>query len=158
MAPSLLQSAFNTFEYYDVDIEKITGHKFVQGYSETLQELQRGFGTIDWTALDASEARKTMGALSGNLIGAGLEYVGETAKAGAGALALALAGGAGPPGAVVGLVSVAAGVAIDMLLDKIAAHLESDPIPMVKGDWVLVDDSGEFKASPANAGFRGDGF
>ena len=98
MAPSLLQSAFNTFEYYDVDIEKITGHKFVQGYSETLQELQRGFGTIDWTALDASEARKTMGALSGNLIGAGLEYVGETAKAGAGALALALAGGGGPSG------------------------------------------------------------
>ena len=55
MAPSLLQSAFNTFEYYDVDIEKITGHKFVQGYSETLLELQKGFGTIDWSALDASE-------------------------------------------------------------------------------------------------------
>jgi len=97
MAPSLLQSAFNTFEHFDVDVEKITGHKFVQGYSETLLELQKGFGTIDWSSLDASEARKTMGAMSGNLIGAGLEYVGETAKAGAGTLALAMAGGGGPP-------------------------------------------------------------
>jgi len=145
MPPSLLQSAFNTFANYDVDIEKITGNKFVTGYAQNLLDLEKSFGTIDWKVFDAKEGSAALEALSGNLIGAGLEAFGESAKVGLGVAASYLAGTGGPPGVAVGAVTAIAGLAIDAVLDKIAAGIESDPIPYVKGDWVVVDDNGTFE-------------
>jgi len=145
MPPSLLQSAFNTFANYDVDIEKITGNKFVTGYAQNLLDLEKSFGTIDWKVFDAKEGSAALEALSGNLIGAGLEAFGESAKVGLGVAASYMAGTGGPPGVALGAVTAIAGLAIDVVLDKIAAQIETGPTKFAKGDWVVVDDNGTFE-------------
>ena len=71
--PTLLQSAFNTFQNYDIDIEKLTTNKFIQGYQTTLADLR---GTVDWSLIDDTEAHKLATALGGKALGAGIEWFG----------------------------------------------------------------------------------
>ena len=75
--PTLLQSAFNTFQNYDIDIEKLTTNKFIQGYQKTLADLR---GTVDWSLIDDTEAQKIATALGGKALGAGIEWFGDQAK------------------------------------------------------------------------------
>ena len=56
---TLLSSASNMFESFNFDIERVTGLKFLDDYKARLNEIQATDGTINWSALDTEEAKKT---------------------------------------------------------------------------------------------------
>ena len=139
--PTLLQSVFNTFYDYEVDIEKVTGHKFIQDYKGMFSGLTKKFGQVNWGNVDGAEVSKIAKDEWNNWLGKNMEAIGEGAKqllANTGMMV----GAAGSPAA--GVVTALGGTAIDALLDTAASWVEVDLHPMLRGDWVVVDKTGQF--------------
>ena len=137
--PTLLQSAFNTFQNYDIDIEKLTTNKFIQGYQTTLADLR---GTVDWSLIDDTEAHKLATALGGKALGAGIEWFGDQAKAALEGAGTAI-GVTGNP--LAGAAMALMGIAVDAVLEQVAGAVEPEEVELRKGDWVVIDETGEFR-------------
>lgn len=140
--PSLLQSVFNTFYDYEVDIEKVTSHKFIQDYKSNFQGLVSRFGGLDWSTLDSDRMKDIALDEGRNWWGANMEAIGEGAKQLLGQSGI-MVGAAGSPAAGIG--TVLGGAVIDGILDAVAGWIEVDVHPTLRGDWVVVDKTGEFK-------------
>ena len=133
---SLLSSASNMFGNFNFDMERVTGLKFVDDYMTRLNQLQSEDGTINWTALDTEEARKTAKVWGRE----GLLHLATYSKLGVDAAGLAMG--------VTGNIPVMA--ALTLLGEVIESTIKSyaDGVveePLVKGDWVLFDKTNRFR-------------
>ena len=148
---TLLESAFNTFYDYDVDFEKIHSHEFVQGYKHHLEELSKVFGDVDFKNIDAKETKKIAQDMADRAFAYGLDKFGDVAEATMDTIAAGL--GLTGVGIPAGALTAAAGWALDEVLDKIAGMISEEDVPLVKGDWCVMDESGLFRRRlPAGAG------
>ncbi len=140
---TLLESAFNTFYDYNVDFEKIHSHEFVQGYKHHFDELTKIFGNVDFKNIDATETKKIAQDMADRAFAYGLDKFGDVAEATMDTVAAGL--GLTGVGIPAGALTAAAGWALDEVLDKIAGMISEEDIPLVKGDWCVMDESGLFR-------------
>ena len=140
---TLLESAFNTFYDYDVDFEKLHSHEFVQGYKHHLDELTKIFGNVDFKNIDATETKKIAQDMADRAFAYGLDKFGDVAEATMDTVAAGL--GLTGVGIPAGALTAAAGWALDEVLDKIAGMISVEDVPLVKGDWCVMDESGLFR-------------
>ncbi len=147
---TLLESAFNTFYDYDVDFEKIHSHEFVQGYKHHFDELTKIFGSVDFKDIDVRETKKIAQDMADRAFAYGLDKFGDVAEATMDTIAAGM--GLTGVGIPAGAMTAAAGWALDEVLDKIAGMISEEDVPLVKGDWCVMDESGLFRRRLPSAG------
>ena len=136
-ASTLLTSATNMFEHFLVnDVEQLTGLAWTDEYRSKLNQIQAMAGTIDWSSLDTEEVHKTA-KLWGKK---GLLHLASYSKIGVDAV-----------GAAVGLTgNIPVMAALTILGEVVESTIKSyadnsEPPPIVAGDWVIFDLTGTFR-------------